>query len=176
MSKNKIFKIIVFSLLVTSMGSIYVMASSNSSIKNKVDTLTSDFNSKKNKFEKKGTYKTNTEEAKKLKEEAIKIDNLNDKVKTEADYRVELEEFIEGCKLGLEDTKQQQETDYSETRQEFIEKMEEKIDNIETEMNNNDKANKSLKLNSASLDSNESEESSSKELLDKLLDSSDVDN
>lgn len=184
MIKNKrILKITLITLLIcSSIGGVSAIASSKNHVQDKVDTLTEQFNSKRSKLEKNGTYNTNSKEAKNIKKLGIQIANLSEQTKTEADYRKELEEFIYGCKIGLEDTKREQEQHYDQATQDFIDKMEKKLADVEAEMKDNDKlspnsssVNRRISIASTS-DRNTSDENTSKKLLEKLYDRSDVDN
>lgn len=177
MIKNKkIIKITILSLLIVSaIGSASVMASSKADVQNKVEKLTDEFNSKKSDLEKTRSYSTTSAQATAVKQLGIKIADLKDQTETEEEYRARLEKFIIGCRRGLEDSKKEQKIDYQKSRQDFIDKMEKKLDKIEAEMKANDAAKNSLRPDSVS-DENSSNTSSSKELLEKLLDRSDVDN
>ncbi|SFD01904.1 hypothetical protein [Clostridium uliginosum] len=173
MNKNKnLLKIAIFTLLIVSTaGSTFVVASSDNYLKDKVKKLTEQFNSKKSNLEKTGTYSTDTKESKEVKELGIKIADLSEQTKTEEDYKKELEDFLLGCRRGLEDTKRDQKLYYEQSTQDFIDKMEKKLADIEDEMKSNDELNKNSSESKISL----SHESPSKKLLERLNDRSDVD-
>lgn len=168
MNKNKFMLKTIITLLVTvTIGSFIILASSDNYFKNKVVKSTEQYTSKKSDLDNTITFSTYSRQVKNTKDTEIKLDDLNKEPKTEKEYRAELQEFIEGCRAGLEDSKRDLAVNYKQSKQEFIEKMEKKLNTIEAEMKENDKA--------AKQNNNLSDKNSSKKLLERLLDRSDVD-
>ena len=95
----------------------------------------------------------------------------SDDKKTEEDYRKKLGGLIDGCRLGLNDTKEDQKMHYDQSTQDFIDKMEIKLAYIESQMKVNDE----LAKNSPEIKDSTSNNISYKILLDKFYDRSDVD-
>lgn len=177
MNKNrKLLKFAISALVIISaVGSTTVTASSIN-LQSKIETLKEQFNSQKSDLEKTGVYSTTSNQAKAVKSLGIQIADLSEQTKTEEDYRRELESFIAGVKCGLADTKEEQKVHYVQENQDFIDKTEKKLADIEAQMKINDKKknNNNIALDS-SLNSI-SNERPSKELLERLEDRSDVDN
>lgn len=171
MNKNRnLLKVTISALLIVSaLGTVSVTATSDNYIKDKVNMLTEEFNSKKSNLEKTGTYDTTSEEAKQIKELGIQIADLSEQTKTEEEYSKKLESLIEGARIGLEDTKEEQKLNYDQSRQDFIDKMEKKLDDIEAEKKIIDE--KKTENSSSSID-----ERPSKKLVERLRDRSDVEN
>ncbi|WP_291649257.1 amidase domain-containing protein [Clostridium sp.] len=71
------------------------------------------------------------------------IDNINNN-KTDEDYKKELIEAIDIIKLSLDDTRFDNEENNSEETNEFIRKMENRIEEVELYMNSRDKTSKEL--------------------------------
>lgn len=174
MIKNKkSLKVVISTLLIISaLGSVSATAASDNYVKDKINKLTQQFNSKKSNLEKVGTYDTTSKEAKEIKQLGIQIADLSEQTQTEEDSKKKLESLMEGARLGLEDTKAEQKLKYDQSRQNFIDKMEKKLDNIDAEKKIIDK--KKNKVSSISADES-TNESTSKKLIEQLRDRSDLD-
>ena len=168
MKKKTLIKTLILILSVTTiLNQNSIRLSDN--LNKKIEKLSLQFNQMKNQSENQSISEI---DSKKIKQLGIQISELSEFTKTEEDYRKELEECIDGSRTGLHDTKREQEIEYDEDRQRFIEKMESKLDRIESEMKQNDieqERNPDIKLLKGS-------ESPSKNLIIQLFDRSDVDN
>lgn len=96
---------------------------------------------------------------------------VSEQAKIEEAYRKKLGELIDGCRCGLNDTKEEQRMNYKQSTQDFIDKMEIKLANIEAQMKVNDE----IAKNSPEIKEITSNNSPYKILLDQFYDRSDVD-
>lgn len=176
---KKLLRIFTIVAAITTISSVSVIASSNKEVKERIQELKDEFNEKRSSLEADGTYRTDTETAKEIKALGVEISDLEEQVKTESEYRQELEDFIDGCKTGLYDTKKEQEECYDEERQKFIDNMEAKLSRIESEMKANDIRNEKILSTKSRINSKNNliapPNNSYKELLEQLEDRSDVD-
>jgi len=171
MKNKRLLKILVLVAVVTAIGSISVFGA-QTNVKDKIKTLTEQFNSKKAKLEKTGVYDTESQDAKNIKKLGGQIADLTEQTKTEDDYAKELETALYWARKGLEDSKNEQKLcNNDKDRKSSIDKIEKKLNSLDEKIKakkNKTSNNKFINSVSDSVSGNASDNATYKQLMDEF--------